>query len=257
MAAAAPLNAANYERTRGCGGAALTPLYYNPKLDAAARRVAGGASLQSAIEGSGYIASQSSMLHISGVANDADIERVLAARYCATLRDPKLKDFGVERRGRDVWMVLAAPAALPPRDAAQMSREVLDIVNAARARGRRCGAKTFAAVGPLSLDAALTRAALNHSNDMAAHDLFDHIGRDGSTPAQRVEQAGYGTHRIVGENIAAGAMSAKEVAEGWLASPAHCENIMDGRFTQIGIAYAENFTTASAVFWTQDFAAHR
>jgi uncharacterized protein YkwD len=256
MAPAAPLNAANYDRTRGCGGGGLAPLYYNSKLDAAARRVANGTSLQSAIEGSGYVASQSSMLHLSGVTNDADIERVLAARYCTTLRDPKIKDFGVERRGRDVWMVLAAPAALPPRDAARVSREVLDIVNAARAGGRRCGAKAFGPVAPLSLDTALARAALNHSNDMAAHDLFDHIGRDGSTPAQRVEQAGYGTHRIVGENIAAGAMSAKEVAEGWLASPAHCENIMDGRFTQTGIAFAENLKTAAAVFWAQEFAAH-
>jgi uncharacterized protein YkwD len=257
MAAAAPLNAANYDRTRGCGGGAMAPLFFNPKLDAAARRVAGGATLQSAIEGSGYVASQSSMLHLSGVTSDADIERLLAARYCATLRDPKLKDFGVERRGRDVWMVLAAPSALPPLDAALVSREILDIVNAARASGRHCGAKAFAPVGAVSLDTALTQAALNHSNDMAMHDLFDHIGRDGSTPAQRVEQAGYGTHKIVGENIAAGAMSAKEVAEGWLASPAHCENIMDGRFTHIGIAFAENFKTASAVFWTQDFAAHR
>jgi uncharacterized protein YkwD len=91
---------------------------------------------------------------------------------------------------------------------------------------------------------------------MAAHDHFDHQGSDGSTPATRVERAGFGDHRIVGENIAAGAMSPAEVVQGWLASPPHCENIMDGRFTRVGIAYAANVRTPAAVFWTQDFAAH-
>ena len=112
-------------------------------------------------------------------------------------------------------------------------------------------------MGPVALDAALTRAAVAHSRDMAAHDDFDHRGHDGSTPKMRVESAGFGDHRIVGENIAAGAMTAEEVTQGWLSSPAHCENIMDGRFTLIGIGYAENPRTRSAVFWTLDFAAHR
>jgi uncharacterized protein YkwD len=134
---------------------------------------------------------------------------------------------------------------------------MLALVNDARAAGRRCGAKYFPAVGPLTLDAALTQAALEHSRDMAAHDAFDHRGHDGSTPAARVDRAGFGERRIVGENIAAGAMTPIEVTQGWLASPTHCENIMDGRFTLIGIAYAENLHTRSSVFWTQDFAAHR
>jgi uncharacterized protein YkwD len=47
------------------------------------------------------------------------------------------------------------------------------------------------------------------------------------------------------------------VTQGWLQSPAHCENIMDNRFTLIGIAYAKNLHSRSAVFWTQDFAARR
>ncbi len=48
----------------------------------------------------------------------------------------------------------------------------------------------------------------------------------------RVEQAGYGAHRIVGESIAVGATSAQEGNEGWLASPTHCENITDEIFTK-------------------------
>jgi uncharacterized protein YkwD len=228
------------------------------QLQQAAQRYSHGASLQSALAGAGYLATQSAAIHLSGPSNDAETESVLIARDCRTLQDPRMREFGAEQRGRDIWMVLAAPVVLPARgDAASVSRVILDLVNAARALGMRCGGKYFAPAGPLALDPALTRAALEHSRDMAEHDAFDHRGHDGSTPSVRVERAGFGTHRIVGENIAAGAMTPNQVTEGWLASSAHCENIMDSRFTLIGIAYAENLHTASAVFWTQDFAARR
>ena len=258
----APLNAANAARLRGCEapgtrGALRTPLFYNLQLQQAAQRYSHGASLQNAIAGVGYLAAQSAAIHLSGPTNDAEMERMLVARECRTLQDARIREFGAEQRGHDVWMVLAAPVSLPAKgDAASVSRVILDLVNAARAGGRRCGGKYFAPAAPLALDPALTQAALEHSRDMAEHDMFDHRGHDGSTPSARVERAGFGAHRIVGENIAAGAMTPNEVTRGWLASPAHCENIMDGRFTLIGIAYAENLHTASAVFWTQDFAAH-
>jgi uncharacterized protein YkwD len=254
-----PLNAANAARLRGCGASgARDPLFYNVQLQQAAQRYSRGSSLPSAIADVGYLAARSAAIHLSGPADDAGLERLLTAQECRTLQDPALREFGAERRGREVWMVLAAPVSLPARgDAASVSRTILDLVNAARAAGQRCGGKVFNPVGPLALDAALTRAALEHSRDMAAHDAFDHRGHDGSTPAIRVDRAGFGDHRIVGENIAAGAMTPGEVTQGWLASPAHCANIMDGRFTLIGIAYAENLHTRSAVFWTQDFAAHR
>jgi uncharacterized protein YkwD len=258
-AAADALDAVNWARLHGCGVAAgRTPLQSNPKLTQAAKRYADGATLQSAVAASDYLAAQSSAIHLTGPVSDAEIERMLGAHYCRTLQDSKLREFGAARRGRDLWMVLGAPAALPvPGDAASVNRRILGLVNEARAAGRHCGGKYFAPVDPLALDAALTRAALEHSRDMAAHDAFDHRGHDGSSPGTRVERAGFGDHRIVGENIAAGAMTPSDVTQGWLASPPHCENIMDGRFTLIGIAYAENLRTRSAVFWTQDFAAHR
>jgi uncharacterized protein YkwD len=259
-ARSAPLNAANAARLHGCAAAAgtRTPLFYSMQLQQAAQRYSHGASLQSAIAGAGYLAAQSAAIHLSGATNDAETESMLIARDCRTLQDPLMREFGAEQRGRDIWMIFAAPVALPARgDAASVSRVMLDLVNAARAEGRRCGGKYFAPAGPLALDPVLTQAALEHSRDMAGHDAFDHRGHDGSTPTVRIERAGFGAHRIVGENIAAGAMTPKQVTEGWLASPAHCENIMDSRFTLIGIAYAENLHTASAVFWTQDFAARR
>jgi uncharacterized protein YkwD len=228
------------------------------QLQQAAQRYSHDASLQSAIAGAGYLAAQSAAIHLSGPTSDAQIESMLIAQDCRTLQDPKLREFGAEQRGRDIWMIFAAPVVLPARgDAASVSRVILDLVNAARAAGRRCGGKYFAPAASLALDPVLTQAALEHSRDMAEHDAFDHRGHDGSTPNVRIERAGFGAHRIVGENIAAGAMTPQQVTEGWLASAAHCENIMDSRFTLIGIAYAENLHTPSAVFWTQDFAARR
>lgn len=253
-----PLSAANWGRLHGCGTTGVSALQANAQLQVAARKLADGASLKTAIAAAGYLAASSSLLHLTGPLTDGDVQRVLTQHYCRTLRDPAFQDLGVERRGRDLWLVLAAPMALPaPRDAASIAGHILELVNQARAAGRRCGGKYFPPVAPLELDPALTRAALQHSRDMAAHDEFEHGGHDGSTPAARVEQAGYGEHRIVGENIAAGAMTASEVTQGWLNSPAHCENIMDGRFAQVGIAYAQNLKTASVIFWTQDFASHR
>ena len=257
-ARSAPLNAANAARSHGCHASGIrTPLIYSMQLQQAARRYSQGASLQSAVADSGYVAVQSAAVHLTGPTNDADMESMLAARECRMLQDPKMREFGAAQRGREVWMIFAAPAALPARgDAAAVSRAILDLVNAARAEGRRCGGKYFAPAAALALDPALTRAALAHSRDMAEHDAFEHRGHDGSTPSVRVERAGFGSHRIVGENIAAGAMTPGEVTQGWLLSPAHCENIMESRFTLIGVAFAENRRTASVVFWTQDFAAH-
>lgn len=253
------LSAVNWARLHGCTAAAgRAPLRSSPGLQQAAGRLASGASLRDALAAAHYVASQSTMLHFSGAAGDSQIADMLTAGYCRTLTDPALREIGVQRHGGEVWMVLAAPVFLPaPADAVAVSRRMLELVNAARAVGRRCGAKYFPPAAALTLDARLTGAALAHSQEMSRYGAFGHRGHDGSTPVQRVERAGYVEHRIVGENIAAGAMSPAEATQGWLASPEHCENIMDPRFTQLGIAYAASPNPAVGMFWTQDFAAPR
>ncbi len=249
----------NWARLHGCpAGGSREPLRESAQLDRAAGRLAAGESLRSALTEAGYFARQSAAVHLSGGVNDAQVARTLVDSYCLTLASPGLREFGALRRGRDVWFVLAAALPVPSTaDAPAVDRLILDIVNEARAAGRRCGARTYPAVAPLSLDPLLSAAALEHSLDMARHGEFEHRGHDGSTPAIRVRRAGYGPYRLVGENIAAGAMTALEVARGWLASPEHCENIMDARFTQIGIGYAVNLDSDSSVYWTQVFAAPR
>jgi uncharacterized protein YkwD len=251
--------AANRARLRSCGGvSARLPLRENSRLGQAAMRLAGGTSLREAMAAAGYRASRSASIHLSGIVRDDEVTRILSLSYCKTLGDPELQDMGVAHRGRDIWIVLAAPVTVPgPGDAAADGKQVQKLVNQARAQPRRCGGRQFAPVGPLKTNAALSRAALEHSRDMALHDRFDHTGHDGSTPSVRIARAGYGEFRIVGENIAAGAMTPAEAVQGWLASPAHCENIMDGRFAEMGFAYSVNPDSPSVVYWTQVFASPR
>jgi uncharacterized protein YkwD len=92
---------------------------------------------------------------------------------------------------------------------------------------------------------------------MAGQRYFSHQGKAGRVVADRALQAGYRWRRI-GENIASGQESPEEVVAGWLSSPGHCANVMDGRFTEMGAAYAINSARETLrVYWTQVFAAPR
>jgi uncharacterized protein YkwD len=253
------LSAINAERAEGCNGrrGVRTPLRSSRQLDSVAQRVARGERLRDALSAAGYRATHTSLMSSSGAESDRDIARALARRSCEELSDPAVRDVGVARRGEQVWVLLAAPFATPElADTKDVARRVLELANEARSRSRRCGSKSFAAAPPLTVSAKLARAALEHSQDMARHNVFDHEGTDGSTPPQRATRSGY-AWRTVGENIAAGATSADEVMEGWLASPGHCENLMDPRFTETGIGYVVDARSESGVYWTQMFAVPR
>jgi len=226
-------------------------------LNAVAKQLARGAELRWAQREAGYHAVTSASVEISNVPADGDVERIVGRQFCAASTEPAFREIGTYRRGTDVWIALAQPFIPPsPRDAVAISRRVLELTNEVRAHTQRCGGTTFAAVPPLSLNASLERAALAHSNDMASHNYMDHTGRDGSSPADRITRAGYKWH-MVGENLASGVMTPEEAVTGWLHSPHHCANLMTGRFTEMGIAFAVNPRTDSGVYWTQTFGTTR
>jgi uncharacterized protein YkwD len=138
---------------------------------------------------------------------------------------------------------------------AAVRARVVQLVNEARSQGRRCGSERFAAAPPLRVSRDLDAAAASHARDMARRKYFEHEGRDGSQPRDRVRRAGYES-RLTGENIAYGPVSAEEVVAGWLASPGHCENIMEPRFRDIGIGVASG-RKRGQIYWVQDFGAPR
>jgi uncharacterized protein YkwD len=71
-----------------------------------------------------------------------------------------------------------------------------------------------------------------------------------------VRAVGY-REKLVGENIAYGPESTEEVMRGWLDSPGHCENIMDPRFAEMGIAFAPGHASKRGLYWVQVLAAPR
>jgi uncharacterized protein YkwD len=251
------LLAARKLRTQGCGGHPGTrvALRDSAALNAAALQWSRGAYLKGAVEQSGYREEQSAALHVSGDA--ALLQQALRSKLCAELTDRSFIDLGSVQRGQDIWVIIAAPFAPPARaDADEIAAELLQRINRARAEPRRCGDRAFPPAPALQSSALLRRAAEAHTQEMLAHDYFAHQGYDGSTPAQRVTATGY-RYLLVGENIASGPQSAAEAADGWLASPAHCENIMDPRFSETGIAYAANSSGTPRIYWVQEFAAPR
>ncbi|MEE1752769.1 CAP domain-containing protein [Streptomyces sp. SP18CS02] len=125
-----------------------------------------------------------------------------------------------------------------PAVPADVAAQVVSLANKERAK---------VGCSPLAVNAKLTTAAQNHSEDMAAHNNMSHTGSDGSDPGQRITRAGY-TWRAYGENVAYGYSTPEQVMTGWMNSPGHKANILNCSFTEIGVGLAQpNF------YWTQDF----
>ncbi|MFJ6903145.1 CAP domain-containing protein [Streptomyces griseoluteus] len=140
-----------------------------------------------------------------------------------------------------------ATAASPgtPRPAATASGDVariVELVNAERAQ---------AGCSPVALNSTLTKAAQDHSADMAAHKNMSHTGSDGSDPGSRITAAGY-QWSAYGENVAYGYSTPEQVMAGWMNSPGHRENILNCSFKEIGVGLAQ-----PGSYWTQDFGTAR
>jgi uncharacterized protein YkwD len=249
--AADPVSAMQLLREGGCGGVLppARPLQHLASLDRAAEQWATGHSLSTAAERGGYAAQATAGLHISG-AESATIN-LLKQSGCRTVANQGLHDVGIYRRGLDTWVVLASANAIPAvSQAPVLATRALQLVNEVRARGARCGERSFGPAPPVRLSDALAGVAFGHANDMARHNYFEHEDLAGHSPADRVRAVGY-QEKLVGENIAYGPKSADEVVQGWLDSPGHCENIMDPRFAEMGIAFAAGQSSRRGLFWVQ------
>lgn len=128
----------------------------------------------------------------------------------------------------------------PPTDQA---RRMLNAVNEEReARGLRS----------LVWCTNLADAAKAHAVDMARRDYFEHDSPEGMSPSDRARVSGYGSG--AGENIAAGYPSVTSVMNGWMRSPGHKANILDGSYRHFGYGVAEgSLDGSSALYWVQNF----
>jgi hypothetical protein len=93
-------------------------------------------------------------------------------------------------------------------------------------------AATSLARSPL-LDAAATAKA----EHMAANGYFAHFAPDGTTPWEFFADVNY-DYVHAGENLAVHFNDADAVVRAWMNSPTHKENIVDSKFTEIGVGTA-------------------
>lgn len=249
------LSVANSIRAEGCGrNPPVQALTADKKLMQAAQSVARGMSPHNAATAAGYQVTSLASIHLAGFSRDAELRTILSRHYCNTVVTREYRDLGVAQRGGEAWILFGASLKTPSNFQAA-SRRVLELVNEARSRARRCGAQKFVATTSLTLNSVLEKAALSHSQEMAKYSYLEHEGRNGSTPAERVTQAGY-LWGHTGENIAAGPGAPEDVVAGWLSSPGHCANIMSPKFTEMGVAYALS-KDDYGIYWTQVFGAPR
>lgn len=127
------------------------------------------------------------------------------------------------------WCLPAAADCQPERAAAVAA------LNALRERPQQCGERLWPAVPALRWQAALADSARRYALELSARDRLDHVGAGGATLRTRLREAGY-VMRVAGENLAGGPEVLDEALAQWLASPAHCENLMVADFQEFGLA---------------------
>ncbi len=108
-----------------------------------------------------------------------------------------------------------------------------------------------AGLTPLSANEKLFRAARAHSENMARLDRLYHT-LDDKGPGERLAEVGYQSAGW-GENIAAGQRTPKEAMASWMSSEGHRANILNERFTEVGLGIAVN--QQGIPYYTQVFAA--
>jgi uncharacterized protein YkwD len=135
-------------------------------------------------------------------------------------------------------MLFAGHALYSANYADAMESEILQYVNEDRTKHD---------LPPLLMNAIESSLASKHSHDMASGKVK--FGHDGFNARAKSIQKSLGSTEV-GENVASGLMTAREVVDGWLNSPGHKKNI-EGNFTLTGIGYAKD--KKGDIFFTQIF----
>ncbi|MHC8367184.1 CAP domain-containing protein [Pseudomonas sp. ZT5P21] len=238
------------QRCAGQVSAELPPLAGDPRLALSPTNLG---NLQQAMVTAGYPMKNVQAISLSGPRDVPSAMKAIQESFCQIVLDPQFVDIGVTRQDRE-WRIVLARPLLSARlgDWQAEGQKLLAELNVARGRPRQCGTQSFAAATPLTWNATLATAAEVHSRSMANNNYFDHKDRDGRTPGDRAELAGYSGQQT-GENIAAGQDTVRKVVDGWVASPGHCANLMNPQYQELGAAYAVDPKSDSGIYWTVMF----
>ncbi|MCB6200222.1 CAP domain-containing protein [Extibacter muris] len=119
------------------------------------------------------------------------------------------------------------------------AKQVVALVNAERAKE---------GLPALKMAEDVSRAALVRAKETEIS--FSHTRPDGRGFNTALTEQGV-QFRGAGENIAWGQKSPQEVMKGWMNSPGHRANIMNSRYTTIGVGHYQNQKGTN--YWTQLF----
>ncbi|MBN1922852.1 MAG: hypothetical protein JW892_16500 [Anaerolineae bacterium] len=129
-------------------------------------------------------------------------------------------------------MLMASPR--PANSQSTAAHDFAAILNQERQAG---------GIAPLSWSTLLAQAAQRHADDLAAHNLIDTTGSDGSTYRQRIRETGYRAWDdglLVYETIWVGLGNAENAMSWFRNTSQEWENFMDPRFREVGVGYAES-----------------
>jgi uncharacterized protein YkwD len=129
----------------------------------------------------------------------------------------------------------APPPTPAPAPAGFRPQQLVDAFNVERAR---------VGMGPLKLDASLTRAAQDWADEMARRGVLDHGNFWGRIHAA-MPAAGAGA-----EDIAGGQASVAAVMQSWVASPPHRANILGPDYGLCGVGRT---VKDGRCWWVADF----
>jgi PKD repeat protein len=115
-------------------------------------------------------------------------------------------------------------------------------------------ARRQAGLEPVSWRFSLSRAAQQHANDMATNFLLGHIGADGSTPQDRLQQVSYVEGYFTGETVAGGFNSARTAVQFWLDSLNHRVVLLNPEADQVGTGQSTNNNAPHVWYWVAEFA---
>lgn len=105
----------------------------------------------------------------------------------------------------------------------------------------------------LSVNPLLEEAAQLKANDMAEKGYFAHNTPDGKKPWYFMELAGY-EYKHAGENLAVNFVDTEEIHRAWMNSRGHFLNIVNPKYTEIGIATSTGYYKGrEAIFVVQMF----
>lgn len=129
---------------------------------------------------------------------------------------------------------------------AMVNHDRLDPANSRETSGGRARA--------LHWNERLAEVARAHSRDMMEQNFFDHVDRQGKTPAARITAAGI-PWRELGENIATNGGGAGEAEADFMHEPRfqhnHRANILNPKYTEVGIGIVQD--RRGRYYITQDF----